>query len=103
MTDATPEQLAHKRQAEDAIEEVLDILAARFDSKTLACMLFWRACKMLRGVHSIGIWRVEDVKNFTNGCMNDVLIPYPLEDRPGHAIIDAKGQMQPPNRSKLVS
>ncbi len=103
MSNATPEQLAHKRQAEEAIEEVLDILAQRFDSKLLAQLLFWRACKMFRAVHSVGMWTVKDVKDFTEGCMKNILTKLPPDQMPGSAAIDAQGNIQPPNYSKLAS
>lgn len=59
------------RQCEDELRS----LFMRYDTKTLASLMFIRSASALRSLHTAGIWKVEDVQAVVQFALQNIYTP----------------------------
>lgn len=103
MKDFTEQQKQeHQITVQKQIAADLDMLAHKYDSIQLASLMFWKACLMFQGIHSLGMWSIKDVEAFTTEAMKDILVPLPQDMLPQQAVLTPDG-LQPITSQRKLS
>jgi hypothetical protein len=69
----------------DEMNDQLDQLFSTYDTRLLSSLMLVRAGAALRALHSVGAWKVEDVKVIVDDVLSTIYTPLPKSDHPAIA------------------